>query len=124
MSCVYQSGGLDSPAIFLRPSTTRPLISFAYGTCKLGGAKQETMNISIPLAAVAAFVIACADGTLPPCAANDPSNPNGPAGLSAGDPTSPSSKAADDGEGGAAHPPGHEHTHHPLPALSRSDGSP
>jgi hypothetical protein len=72
------------------------------------------MNISIPLAAVAAFVIACSDGTLPPRAANDPSNPHGPEGTG----------AADDGKGGAAPSSEHEHHHHPLPAPTSMDGSP
>jgi hypothetical protein len=85
------------------------------------------MNQSIPVAFVAAFTVACADGTLPPRAADDPSNRNAaeaPTLLDALDAASPPPGPADVDGGGASMPPGHEHHHHPMPSPSSSGGTP
>ncbi len=74
------------------------------------------MNTSIPLTLVAAFAIACADGTLPPRTADDPSNPRAPETPLLADPASPPRAPVIAGAGGTRNP--HEHQHHAMPSPS------
>jgi hypothetical protein len=71
----------------------------------------------IILLALPTLAIACADGTLPPRAADDPSNPDAsetPTELPSASPALGPAAAA---EGGSPNPSGHEH-HHPTPLPS------
>jgi hypothetical protein len=82
------------------------------------------MNASIPLALALAFAFAfaCADGTLPPRTANDPSNataPEAPSPLDAASAT-PGSAAPDKA---APEPPAHEH-YHSASSTSDAGGAP
>ena len=79
----------------------------------------------IPLAIATAFALACADGTLPPRTANDPTNPDAPEVPIPPRATQAASTPALPQEIGVPDPPA-SHEHHPPspPAAASPGGAP